>query len=98
MAILIPKILIFLSTLAIHLTSAQILAIDFGTEFIKAAVVNKGSGKAFSIVETPRSERKFVNSVSIWVYVDWVLCGGEVLLGGFIAEKDTVSQELLHLQ
>lgn len=33
----------------------QIFAIDFGTEYIKAAVVNKGSGKAFSIVETPKS-------------------------------------------
>lgn len=34
----------------VFLSTSQILAIDFGTEFIKAAVVNKGSGKAFSIV------------------------------------------------
>lgn len=53
-----------LSFLFLALVSrAQILAIDFGTEYIKAAVVNKGSGKAFSIVETARSERKFLNSV-----------------------------------
>lgn len=39
----------------IILVKSQILAIDFSTEFVKAAVVNKGSGKAFSIVETPRS-------------------------------------------
>jgi molecular chaperone DnaK (HSP70) len=32
-------------------TICQILAIDFGTEFIKAAVVNKGAGKSFSIIE-----------------------------------------------
>lgn len=41
---------IVLSLSFIIYTYSQILAIDFGTEFIKAAVVNKGSGKAFSIV------------------------------------------------
>ena len=42
---------------------AQILAIDFGTEYVKSALVNSGSGKAFSIVHNPKSDRKFLNSV-----------------------------------
>lgn len=62
------------------LTTSQILAIDFGTEFVKAAVVNKGSGKAFSIVETPRSERKFINSVHFTLILDWFLLLRKILL------------------
>lgn len=42
---------------------AQILAIDYGTQFIKASLVHAGAGKAFSIVENPKSQRKFINSV-----------------------------------
>jgi hypothetical protein len=34
---------------------AQILAIDFGTQYIKAALVHTGAGKSFSIVENPKS-------------------------------------------
>lgn len=30
--------------------NSQLLAIDFGTQFIKASVVHSGAGKAFSIV------------------------------------------------
>lgn len=44
-------------------TLAQILAIDFGTQYIKSAVVNFGAGKSFSIVENHKSDRKFINSV-----------------------------------
>lgn len=62
------------------LAHCQIFAIDFGTEFIKAAVVNKGSGKAFSIVETPKSERKFINSVFYFASIDWLLLRGKILL------------------
>lgn len=65
--------LVTILSLAI-MTSCQILAIDFGTEFIKSAVVNKGSGKVFSIVETSKSERKFINSVRFFViFIDWLL-------------------------
>ena len=46
------------------LLSAQILAIDYGTQFIKAALVNTGVGKTFSIVENSKSNRKFINAVS----------------------------------
>lgn len=53
-------LLLLLSTAQVH---SQILAIDFGTQYIKAAVVHSGAGRAFSIVENPKSERKFVNSV-----------------------------------
>jgi hypothetical protein len=30
--------------------NSQLLAIDFGTQFIKASVVHSGAGKSFSIV------------------------------------------------
>jgi molecular chaperone DnaK (HSP70) len=46
------------------LAQTQILAIDYGTQFIKASLVHAGAGKAFSIVENPKSQRKFINSVS----------------------------------
>lgn len=42
---------------------SQLIAIDFGTQFIKASVVHTGAGKAFSIVENSKSERKFLNAV-----------------------------------
>ena len=57
-------ILILLSLLA-YLSYNQILAIDYGTQFIKAALVHTGAGKTFSIVENPKSQRKFINAVSI---------------------------------
>ena len=50
-------------TTLLYSTFSQILAIDFGTEFIKSAVVNSGTGKSFSIVNNHKSERKFLNSV-----------------------------------
>ena len=34
---------------------SQLLAIDFGTQFIKASVVHSGAGKSFSIVENSKS-------------------------------------------
>ena len=51
-------------TTLLYSTFSQILAIDFGTEFIKSAVVNSGTGKSFSIVNNHKSERKFLNSVT----------------------------------
>jgi hypoxia up-regulated 1 len=47
---------------------AQVLGIDFGTEFWKAALISPG--KNLVIVENSRSERKTLNSVSIIFYVD----------------------------
>lgn len=58
-------ILVLLAQLLFIITQSQILAIDYGTQFIKAALVNAGAGKAFSIVENPKSQRKFINSVHI---------------------------------
>ena len=52
----------------LYSTVSQILAIDFGTEFIKSAVVNSGTGKSFSIVNNHKSERKFLNSVTPFLY------------------------------
>ncbi len=40
---------------------AQVLGIDFGTEFWKAALISPG--KNLVIVENSRSERKTLNSV-----------------------------------
>ncbi len=37
------------------LVNSQLLAIDFGTQFIKASVVHSGAGKSFSIVENSKS-------------------------------------------
>lgn len=50
------------------LSHAQILAIDYGTQFVKAALVHTGAGKSFSIVENSKSHRKFVNAVTILLY------------------------------
>ena len=50
------------------LTTSQILAIDYGTMYIKAALVHTGAGKSFSIVENPKSNRKFINSVQIILF------------------------------
>ena len=49
--------------LLLLLAQTQILAIDYGTMFVKAALVHTGAGKSFSIVENPKSNRKFLNSV-----------------------------------
>lgn len=57
---LLPLILLIIFT--VH---SQLLAIDFGTQYIKASVVHSGAGKAFSIVENSKSERKFLNAVFI---------------------------------
>ncbi len=56
--------LLLLQILAI-LSYSQILAIDYGTQFIKAALVHTGAGKTFSIVENSKSQRKFINAVHI---------------------------------
>lgn len=58
--------LIFLILLTVH---SQLLAIDFGTQYIKASVVHSGAGKAFSIVENSKSERKFLNAVIVLFYI-----------------------------
>lgn len=44
-------------------TRAQVLGIDFGTEFWKAALISPG--KNLVIIENSRSERKTLNSVII---------------------------------
>lgn len=56
-------IFILLGLMAL-LTYSQILSIDYGTQFIKAALVHTGAGKTFSIVENPKSQRKFINAVT----------------------------------
>ncbi len=53
--ILVPTLLL--------LSFGQILSIDYGTQFIKASLVHASAGKSFSIVENPKSQRKFINSV-----------------------------------
>ena len=45
----------------LHTINTQVLGIDFGTEFWKAALI--GPGKNLVIVENSRSERKTLNSV-----------------------------------
>lgn len=47
---------------------SQILAVDFGTEYVKSAVVNSGTGKSFSIVHNSKSERKFLNAVNNFLF------------------------------
>jgi hypothetical protein len=44
--------LIFITIISVQ---SQLLAIDFGTQFIKASVVHSGAGKSFSIVENSKS-------------------------------------------
>lgn len=55
--------ILLLSALLIAFVHSQILAIDYGTMYVKAALVHTGAGKSFSIVENPKSNRKFINSV-----------------------------------
>ena len=64
------RFLPILTLLVLHITQtlSQIIAIDYGTMFIKAALVNSGAGKAFSIVENPKSQRKFINSVQNYLH------------------------------
>lgn len=59
--------LFLLAALTVALAHSQILAIDYGTQFIKASLVHSGAGKSFSIVENPKSQRKFINSVLIYL-------------------------------
>ena len=51
------NILVFILTIifTINLINSQLLAIDFGTQFIKASIVHSGAGKSFSIVENSKS-------------------------------------------
>lgn len=60
---LLPLVLLTIITV-----NSQLLAIDFGTQFIKASVVHSGAGKSFSIVENSKSERKFLNAVFFYSY------------------------------
>ena len=46
----------------ISVIKAQVLGIDFGTQFWKAALISPG--KNLVIVENSRSERKTLNSVN----------------------------------
>lgn len=59
------KVILFLIGLSSLLYHAQILSIDYGTQFVKAALVHTGAGKTFSIVENPKSQRKFINAVIV---------------------------------
>ena len=62
------KTFLILSALLIILIQTQILAIDYGTMYVKGALVHTGAGKSFSIVENPKSNRKFINSVFILLF------------------------------
>lgn len=57
--------LLLLQGLLLAVVQTQILAIDYGTQYIKASLVHAGAGKSFSIVENPKSQRKFINSVPL---------------------------------
>lgn len=59
------KIVILLFSLMFCLHS-QVLGIDLGTEFIKAALISPG--KNFVIVENTRSERKTPNAVVYYLF------------------------------
>lgn len=60
--------LILVQVVLFILAKTQILAIDYGTQFIKASLVHVGAGKTFSIVENPKSQRKFINSVNFILF------------------------------
>lgn len=62
------KVPIIVILTLIVLSHTQILAIDYGTQFVKAALVHTGAGKSFSIVENSKSHRKFVNAVTKLLY------------------------------
>lgn len=57
---------------------AQVLGIDFGTEFWKAALISPG--KNLVIVENSRSERKTLNSVTSRLYLDCFPRWSKILL------------------
>lgn len=43
--------------------SAQLIGIDLGTMYTKVAMIHSGAGKAFTIVENMKSERKIETAV-----------------------------------
>ena len=54
-----PVIFLILCTI-LGFAHTQILAIDYGTKFIKAALVHVGAGKSFSIVENHKFRPTFM--------------------------------------
>ena len=62
------SLLIISLIITLSIVNSQLLAIDFGTQFIKASIVHSGAGKSFSIVENSKSERKFLNAVIYFSY------------------------------
>jgi len=82
-------LIFLLQTLLLLLTQAQILSIDYGTQFIKASLVHAGAGKSFSIVENPKSQRKFINSVTLHLF-SWVFITRNAFMKQIICLKDLV--------
>lgn len=54
----------------IYICQAQVIGIDFGTEYWKAAIISPG--KSFVVVENTKSERKTPNVVKSAFDVDWL--------------------------
>jgi hypothetical protein len=50
------------------LAHGQLIGIDLGTEFTKVAMIHSGAGKAFTIVENMKSERKIETAVHTLIY------------------------------
>lgn len=61
------------------LASGQLIGIDLGTEYTKVAMIHAGAGKAFTIVENMKSERKIETAVILLFYVGILPQFGEVL-------------------
>lgn len=53
-------------------TNGQLIGIDMGTEYTKVAMIHAGAGKAFTIVENMKSERKIETAVAIMLYAGFI--------------------------
>jgi len=51
------------------LSAGQLIGIDLGTEYTKVAMIHAGAGKAFTIVENMKSERKIETAVTNVSYI-----------------------------
>jgi len=61
------------------LSVGQLIGIDLGTEYTKVAMIHSGAGKAFTVVENMKSERKIETAVIIAFYVGLLPKLAEVL-------------------
>ena len=83
-----------LTAAIIAVVSSQVIGIDFGTEFWKAAIISPGKG--FVVVENTKSDRKTPNVVPNQLIVDILRRRSETVRVGSREQKASVSEADIH--